>query len=253
MKQKLTTLIIIAGGLTMAFGRIFDFVPPMLLAIICGLALGIGIVYYTSVYGGVIWGIKLPSAGGTLNTLIGVIGLFLGGYGIVNCIIAIALYLSQGKFINIPLLLVLYIIPLAIGPSIAKKVLEKSLAKKKTAMCLEQFPIFQEIEQHINEATYFVVSFEGIALYSNTNYCYAVFLYENYQLGSLSSPQEVALVGTYFVQKYSDKFTFKVDVEVIPGEPGQTVVAVGTGGIGVARVQGTPDQHLFRSYIFTRK
>ena len=66
-------------------------------------------------------------------------------------------------------------------------------------------------------------------------------------------PEEVALVGTYFVQKYNDKFTYKVDMEVIPGEPGRTVVSVGSGGVSMGRIQGTPDQALFRSYIFTRK
>ncbi len=61
------------------------------------------------------------------------------------------------------------------------------------------------------------------------------------------------MVGTYFVQKYHENYTFKVDMAVIPGEPGKTVIAFGTGGIGIARIQGTPDIRIFRSYIFTKK
>ena len=113
--------------------------------------------------------------------------------------------------------------------------------------------MFKEIDKEIYNAAYFVVGFEGIALFSNANYCNAVYRYEDYQLGELSMVEEVALVGTYFVQKYHEHFTFKVDEEVIPGQPGQTVVAVGMGGVSVARIKGTRDQRLFRSYIFTKR
>ena len=118
---------------------------------------------------------------------------------------------------------------------------------------LDQFPIFSHIDSNMEQAVSFVVSYEGVALYSKANYCYAVYLYEDYELGTLSTPEEVALVGAYFLQKYGKDYTFKVDMKVIPGEPGQTVVAVGTGGVGIARTSGTPDKRIFRSYIFTKR
>ena len=130
---------------------------------------------------------------------------------------------------------------------------ERTLARDRNALVLGNYPLFQELDAELGRAAYFVVSFEGVALFSEADYCYAVYPYEDYQLGTLTTPAQVALVGTYFVQRYSKTYTYKVDVEIIPGEPGRTVVAVGTGGIGVARVQGTPDKRLFRSYIFQRK
>ena len=147
----------------------------------------------------------------------------------------------------------LYIVSLVVGAFASKPYLEKSTANGNNAAALAQLPIFQAVDANMANAAFFVVGFEGVALFSGTNYCYAVYRYNDYQLGDLSTPQEVALVGTYFCQKYHQDFTFKVDEEVIPGMPGQTVVAVGTGGIAVARVQGVPDQRLFRSYIFSRK
>ncbi len=254
MKGKLGFLIMIAGGVAMAFTGFLNFLPFIVFSVIGGAAISVGIMLFTSVYGGTIWGIKVKApATASLFNIISIVCLFFGGYSAVAMVIGTLASLSAGRFIELIIYIVLFGVCLAVAPLILKRIMEKWEAKNNHAMCLEQFQIFKEIESRIDEANYFVVSFEGVALFSSTNYCYEVFLYENYQLGELSCPEEVALVGTYFVQKYSDKFKFKVDMEVIPGEPGQTVVAVGTGGISVARTQGTPDQHIFRSYIFTRK
>ncbi len=254
MKQKLAFFLIIFGALIMAFTGIFNFLPPIVISILGGFGLSFGYLLFTSIYGGVIWGVKINATTmSLLKMLIGVLGLFLGGYAFASVIVSFALYLSQGEFVALIINFVVFIVCVAVGPIVGKIVLEKTLAQDNNALCLEQFSLFGAVEENIGQANHFVVSFEGVALFSNTNYCYAVFLYEDYQLGSLNTPQEVALVGSYFVQKYSNDFTFKVDVEVIPGQPGQTVVAVGTGGIGVARIKGTPDKHLFRSYIFHRK
>lgn len=142
---------------------------------------------------------------------------------------------------------------------IAAKIAEKSSKKKlysgreTNTYVLSELPFVKSVEAQMNDAEYFIVSFEGIALANKMNYCYAIERYENYQMGALSSPKEVALIGMYFVQKYHDSFKFKVDMETIPGAPGQTVVAFGTGGVGVAHVKGTRDKKIFRSYIFTRK
>ena len=40
-----------------------------------------------------------------------------------------------------------------------------------------------------------------IALVNKMNDCYVVERYEDYQMGALTSPREVALIGMYFVQK----------------------------------------------------
>lgn len=161
--------------------------------------------------------------------------------------------LFAGEIVYCLVLLLCFAVPLAVGPLLGKVFSERTLARDRNALVLGNYPLFQELDAELGRAAYFVVSFEGVALFSEADYCYAVYPYEDYQLGTLTTPAQVALVGTYFVQRYSKTYTYKVDVEVIPGEPGRTVVAVGTGGIGVARVQGTPDKRLFRSYIFQRK
>lgn len=127
------------------------------------------------------------------------------------------------------------------------------LEKEHNTAVLGSLPFFQRVEAQLMNATYFVVSFEGIALVDHMNYCYALERYESYRMGSLSTPNEVAMVGMYFVQKYNHLFNFTVDVERIPGTPGQTITLIGSGGVNYAYTRGTPDQAIFRSYIFTRK
>ena len=114
-------------------------------------------------------------------------------------------------------------------------------------------PFVQSVEAQMDQAAAFVVSFEGIALINNMNYCYALERYEDYQMGALTSPNEVAMIGMYFVQKYHHLFNFTIDMERIPGTPGQSVTIVGSSGVHFAYSKGTPDQAIFRSYIFTRK
>lgn len=178
----------------------------------------------------------------------------MGGYSLIIAILAAFFSLTRFEIMSTVIHVLGFCIPLAISPFIGKKIAENHIiAKGKNALVLNNFDFFREIDANMDEAVSFVVGFEGVALYSGTNYCYAVYRYTDFQLGELSTPKEVAMVGTYFVQKYHKNYTFKLDVEVIPGEPGQTVVAVGTGGIGIARIQGSPDKRLFRSYIFTKK
>lgn len=127
------------------------------------------------------------------------------------------------------------------------------LEKEHNTAILGNLPFIQRVEAQLMNATYFIVSFEGIALVDRMNYCYALERYENYRMGSLSTPNEVAMVGMYFVQKYHHLFDFTVDMERIPGTPGQTITIVGSSGVNYAFTKGTPDQQIFRSYIFTRK
>ncbi len=255
MKRKFATLFVILGGVIAGFTFTHFLAPELLVAVVGGLFLGMSLILYTSVYAGKVWGIKIKASfAASVVSFVSVIGLVIGGYSIVITFLAAFTALTRGDIITVVIDILGFVIPFAIGPFIAKAFTENAIvAKGNFAMALGEYDIFKEIDANMEEATHFVVGFEGVALYSKTNYCYAVYLYENYRLGELSTPAEVALVGTYFVQKYHEKYTFKVDMEVIPGEPGQTVVAVGTGGVSVGRIKGTPDQRIFRSYIFTKK
>ena len=253
LKSNLALWLLVFGGIVAANTYSLP-IPPAITIIIGGFFASSSFYCFTAVFGGIIWGIKINrSTSGTLIKILSTIGMFIGGYGVVITFIAVLSSLSRFNLIGIVLYLIAFIVPLVIGPMICKVLLEKSTAKEQNAMILAQLPLFAEIDQNIAEASRFVVGFEGVALFTNTGYCYAVYRYEDYQLGELSTPQEVALVGTYFVQRYHDRYTYKVDTEIIPGEPGRTAVAFGTGGIAVARVSGTRDQRLFRSYIFMRK
>lgn len=214
-----------------------------------GYCFSTGILYSSAVFGGIVWGITIPkSAAGKKASAFSIPAMILGGYGL-GCVFLCIVSFSGKALIGILLFVAGYLV----SALTLKSSGEKKTASSDNALCLGQIDLFQELDKEIHDAAYFVVAFEGVALFSSTNYCYQIYRYEDYRLGELTTPQEVALVGMYFVQKYHDEFTFKVDMEVIPGEPGQTVVAVGTGGIGVARTSGTRDQRIFRSYIFTKR
>lgn len=249
MKNKFVLILAVIGcllGLKTA-GNLGAF--GLFLCFLGGCSICEGITLFSSVYGGTVWGIKIPkSQAGKNASLLSILFIIIGGYGLA-CVICALFTFSVTALIGIAL----FAIGLIITALSMNKVAEKQTANADNALCLGQIDLFQEIDKEIHNASFFVVSFEGVALYTSTNYCYQIYRYEDYRLGSLSVPQEVALVGMYFVQKYHNEFTFRVDMEVIPGEPGQTVVAVGTGGIGIARTSGTRDQRIFRSYIFTKR
>ncbi len=248
--NRLSKLLVIIGGVLAAFTAT-GIRAPLPVIIIGGLCLGMSWLLSSCVYGGNIWGIKIDASGsGRILSISSALGMIIGGYGAVTALICVLSF----NIVDMVTSLIAFVLPLVVGPFIAKKITDNLVvAKSKNALVLDNLQIFKDVEGEIGKATSFVVGFEGVALFSSTNYCYAIYRYEDYELGELTTPQEVALVGTYFVQKYHDEFNYKVDVEVIPGEPGQTVVAVGTGGVGVARIEGTPDQRLFRSYIFSKK
>ena len=253
MKGKIGFLFIILGGVLASQTTQFN-VFPLAISIVGGFMLGASYLWFTSVFSGKVWGIKVnSSASGKALQFVSAVGLFIGGYAVVSTGLIAVVSLFRFDFVALIANLVGFLAALAIGPFVAKAIAEKLLSSSGTALHLGEIAMFKEIDENIEGASDFVVGFEGVALFNSANYCYAVYRYEDYQLGELTSPAEVALVGTYFVQKYHDKFTFKVDVEIIPGEPGQTTVTVGSGGIQVERTDGTADQSLFRSYIFKRK
>lgn len=209
---------------------------------------------------GVIWGIRVPPSKAqkgfkTWNMIGFVVGMIVFILMIVPAFRELVNLIMKDGFLFAVLYVFVWAFSFFIAMKIAEKLQKKKLysGKETNTFVLSDLPFVKSVEAHLNEAEYFIVSFEGIALINKMNYCFALERYENYHMGSLTSPKEVALIGMYFVQKYHDTFNFKVDMETIPGEPGQTVVAFGTGGIGVAHVKGTRDKRIFRSYIFTRK
>lgn len=255
MKKIIFLLVVIGGVIASSSANSLPRQVFIFIIALGGFLLGMSVIFSSCVYGGKVWNIKIPySKNGKIIKAISCFGLILGGYSAVTTIIAILHSVAGFNLIKTIIYPVVFFVFLSAGPFIAKKITEVYLvSKSENAMILDELELFKEIQENIHDANSFIVGFEGIALFSSTNYCYAVYKYEDYQLGELTSPEEVALVGTYFVQKYHENYTFKVDMAVIPGEPGKTVIAFGTGGIGIARIQGTPDIRIFRSYIFTKK
>ena len=207
----------------------------------------------TTVSSGVIWGTKIKTAPALSRKKMIYTLLFLvtSVWSVTQVIMAIRLIFS-GKIVLALILIVLNVVFGIIGVKLAGKLSVKDVARQTNALFFGEVDLFKEIDANMDEATRFLVTFEGVALFNKTNYCFAVYRYEDYQLGELVLPEEVAMVGMYFLQKYRDQFKLKLDVEVIPGEPGKTAVAFGTGGIAVAHTKGTTSQRNFRSYIFTR-
>ncbi len=253
-KEKLVPFFLLIGAAIGAVCYLDLQEISMLFAVLGGFCLGFGIMLFTSVYSGTVWGIRIKATlSARVKVWLGFFGVIFGGISLVVTMLKVVVSLFGGDFATLLIHLIPFGLLAAISPYIAKIYLEKTCASGNEGLVLGQLPLFQEIDAAMVTASHFVVGFEGVALYNTANYCYAVYRYTNYQLGELTTPAEVALVGSYFVQKYHEKFTFNLQFEVIPGEPGHTVVAVGTGGIGIARVQGTKDQKLFSSYVFTRK
>lgn len=224
----------------------------------------IGIVMYTGfnlklVTGGMIWGIPVQASlkqqkvrKRSLILLIVALALLVALF-----VTAFSTFVSLliSHFIMALVIVILFFTAFIVGTNTANKRAMQRLEDRteNNAMVLDTLPIMQNVATQIDRAAYFVVSFEGIALFNDANYCYAIERYEDYQLGELTTPAEVALVGMYFVQKYGDRFSFKVDMAVIPGTPGEVHTSIGLNGVHVQYTRGTRDKHLFRSYIFTRR
>lgn len=208
---------------------------------------------------GQIWGINIQPTPkqaafmkkGKTFMIIGIIGLIVFGMPFFGAWFSVLFTLPILALLYLPIAMALIIL----GVVACKKHAERPElgSNAENALILGQLPYIQAVEAHINEAYGFIISFEGIAFISNTNYCYAVERYENYQLGDLTSSNDVTLLAMYFEQKYSDQFNYKADFERIPGEPGQRITFVGSGGLNYGYSSGTPDKSIFRSYIFTRK
>lgn len=224
-----------------------------------------GIYKSKLVFGGNIWGINIPMSSKQkayrnkfkAMSIIGIILFVVMLFPSFPSAISI-LFSTRGSFGAHLLFLLFYCVLWFAAFFLAAKFASKDvshnpiLTEETNALVLENLPFVQSVEEKLPQATSFVVSFEGIALVNQHNYCFDVIRYGDYQLGELSTPQEVALIGMYFVQKYHRMFQFSVDFERIPGQPGQMVSFIGPGGIYVGHTSGTAPQAIFKSYIFYR-
>lgn len=218
------------------------------------------------VFEGILWGIQVPASQKQKElkrkmNLLYTVSLLLVVVLAVPVFISLlsTLFSTRGSFIGHVLFILIYAV-LWIGSIVLGSYLgarnvntDPLLLEETNASVLESLPIVQSVEAQIHEAASFVVSFEGIALVNAQNYCFALERYTDYRLGELTTPQEVALIGMYFVQKYHKQFKFAVDFERIPGTPGQVVTFIGPGGVYVGRTKGTAPQAIFKSYIFYRQ
>ena len=175
-----------------------------------------GIISHQCVCDGKIWGIYIPPTAtqaafkkkGKNFMIIGIIGVVITGLPFFGAWFSL--------LFEIPVLALLYF-PALIGLAVSAIFVCKKDAEKPEMMegannlMLGELPFISATEKHIENAHTFIVSFEGIAFISNTNYCYAVERYENYQLGELNTADEVALVAGYFEQKYNHLFSSKAD------------------------------------------
>lgn len=209
--------------------------------------------------GGEIWGIKIEPTPAqakfrkrcTIMMIIGIIG---------TASMIIPFFASAITILfNAPILLLMFF-PLWIGAFFVgalcakKKGSSPELGEEgNNALVLGDFDYIKAAEQHIPEAKCFFIDGEGIAFVNAQNYCFAVERYEDYRLGSLTDGKQVALVGSYFEQKYKGMFDIKSQFERIPPTPGKVVTFVGSGGISFGYVQGTKYQANFEGFLFTKK
>lgn len=239
----------------------FEFwnVLVMLVMIVASFMFMYGIFSRSCVYGGEVWGIKIPMT--EKQTAFKKKGLTLMIIGIIGmAAFIIPTFPSWFKLLfTAPPIALLYI-PLWVGSMVMGAVICKKNAlnpelieKADNALVLGELPYIKAAESHISESKAFVVSFEGIAFVNNMNYCFAVERYEDYKMGELATPEEVGIVAGYFQQKYGELFSSKADFERIPGTPGQVVTFIGSDGVSFGYVKGTNMQAIYKSHIFLRK
>ncbi len=209
--------------------------------------------------GGKIWGIEIEptpaqkrfSKNCSTMKIIGIIGTIS---------MMIPFFASFFKILfNAPILIILFF-PLWVGACFAgalsakKKGSSPELGEKgNNALVLGDLEFIKVAESHIPEAKCFFIDGEGIAFVNAHDYCFAVERYEDYRLGSLSDGKQVALVGSYFEQRYKGMFDIKSQFERIPPTPGKLVTFVGSRGISFGYVEGTKYQANFEGFLFTKK
>lgn len=213
----------------------------------------------TAVFGGSIWGIRVPvSKRQKIWKAVNVI-LLLAGFIVFVSFLGMAigsliqlLFSGLGGLIYVLAFVIGFFVVAIVSVKLALRELSrgKITANDTNALVLGNLPIIQNVEAQLSQASAFVVTADGIGLINAQNYCFAAELYNDYQLGTLTSAKEVALVGMYFVQKYHDQFNYKVDFERTY-YPGETITFIGSGGVYVGHTKSRIESQ-FKSYIFYR-
>lgn len=209
--------------------------------------------------GGEVWGVKIEptpaqkkfSKNCTTMMIIGIIG---------TAAMIIPFFVSAVRILfNAPIILLLFF-PMWIGAFFVGALCAKKKGSSpelgengNNALILGDFEFIKVAESHIPEAKCFFIDGEGIAFVNAQDYCFAVERYEDYRLGNLTDGKQVALVGSYFEQKYKGMFDIKSQFERIPPTPGKVVTFVGSGGISFGYVQGRKYEANFEGFLFTKK
>ena len=177
MKNKLSFLLLIAGGVLAALRlSAFAALPAPAVAVAGGFLLGFSYLLFNSVYAGTVWGVRIKSSGaGSFKQIFGAVGLVIGGFSLVHTGLELFVSLFAGEIVYCLVLLLCFAVPLAVGPLLGKVFSERTLARDRNALVLGNYPLFQELDAELGRAAYFVVSFEGVALFSEADYCYAVY------------------------------------------------------------------------------
>lgn len=209
--------------------------------------------------GGELWGIKIQASPAQerfaktskVFMIIGIIGTI--GLIVPNFLLAIKMLFETP--IIILLFIVAWVISIVAGTIFAKKKgSSPELGEKNNnLLVLGELEYIKAVENQLDEAKYFYIDREGIALINAQHYCYAVEKYECYRLGALSNDKQVALVAGYFEQKYKGVFDYKSQFERIMPTPGKTITLFGTGGVAFAHEPGTKYQANFQGILATRK
>ncbi len=209
--------------------------------------------------GGEVWGIKIEPTNAqakfakSCKTM-----MIIGIIGTVTMIIPF--FASALKILfDAPIVLLLFF-PLWIGAFFAGALCAKKKGSSpelgengNNALVLGDLEFIKAAEAHIPEAKCFFMDGEGIAFINAQNYCFAIERYGDYKLGDLTDGKQVALVGSYFEQKYKGAFDITSQFERIPPTPGKVVTFIGTGGVSFGYVEGTKYQANFEGFLFTKK
>ena len=231
-----------------------------ILSLVAGFMLSYGVFGVGAfAVGGELWGMKIqpsPAQASFHKTckmflIIGIIGTVV--LIVPNLVFAIDMLFKTP--IIIMLFIVAWVISIFAGTLVAKKKgSSPELGEQNdNLLVLGELEYIKAVENQLDDAKYFYVDREGIALINAQDYCYALEKYESYRLGSLSNDKQVALVAGYFEQKYKGVFEYKSQFERMMPTPGKTITIFGTGGVAFAHEPGTKYQANFQGILATRK
>ena len=154
MKVKSGMLLIVLGGVLFGtLNNLLSGIPWIFISLIGGFMIGFSFMLFTSIYSGTVWGIKVSAPfSSKIKSLIGIVGLVFGGFSLIYTFLALVNYLFSGRILELLLNLVVYVAAFIAGPFVAKKYLEKDLAKSQSANAIGELDIFKEIDENLQKA-----------------------------------------------------------------------------------------------------